>query len=330
MRKEPEEVGLDKSKLDQLSQFMRGRGCIVRYGYLVYTWGDDERRGDVASAAKPVYAHFLFLALQQGRIQSLEEKVSKFVPAIEHLNPGLDHKDREITLRQMANQTSCYGVIEKPGSAYCYNDWQMALFWDILFLRIFRSTYPTVDQEVLRPLLIDRLECEHEPTFMAFGTQDRPGRLSISPRDFARFGLLYLNGGKWGRQKILEESYCQAAVSSPLPATLPRAGRRPAEMLPEQRSIGSTLTPDNQNEHEGSYSYLWWVNGTNSSGRRYWEHAPAKAFAACGHQHGKRGLLVLPEQALVMSWNDTALDEMVSEPRPLALAIQRLVAAQTT
>ena len=38
---------------------------VVRHGYLVFTWGDASRRGDVASACKPWYSHFLFKAVDK-------------------------------------------------------------------------------------------------------------------------------------------------------------------------------------------------------------------------------------------------------------------------
>src|SRR5262249_45183408 len=50
----PEEAGLSRARLDSLRDLVRGRGCVVRHGYLVYSWGDVSRSGDVASAVKPV------------------------------------------------------------------------------------------------------------------------------------------------------------------------------------------------------------------------------------------------------------------------------------
>jgi CubicO group peptidase (beta-lactamase class C family) len=188
---------LDEEKLKAFSAFVGGRGCVVRKGYLVYTWGDASKRGDVASACKPIYAFFLWLALQHGKIPNLDQKVAVWEPRLKKLNPDLGHPDQDITWRHLANQTSCYGVAEKPGTAYCYNDWQMALFWDTLFLKVYGASYDNVDQKVLRPLLTDPLQCQDNPTFLAFGLKDRPGRVAISPRDFARFGLLYLRQGKW-------------------------------------------------------------------------------------------------------------------------------------
>ena len=49
----PEEAGLDRNKLNALRYLVGGRGCVVRKGYLVYTWDDPCKSADVASAVKP-------------------------------------------------------------------------------------------------------------------------------------------------------------------------------------------------------------------------------------------------------------------------------------
>ena len=38
--KSPEQVALDAKKLKELSDYAGGFGCVVRHGYMVYTWGD--------------------------------------------------------------------------------------------------------------------------------------------------------------------------------------------------------------------------------------------------------------------------------------------------
>jgi hypothetical protein len=304
--KPPGEAGLDAAKLKTLADYVGGQGCVVRHGYLVFTWGDASKRGDVASAAKPVYAHFLFKALEEGKIASFDEKVSKWEPRLAELNKALDHKDRDITWRHLANQTSCYGVSEKPGTAFCYNDWQMALFWDALFGKVYGTTYDQVDQEVFHRKLTDPLQCEDSPTLMAFGSRDRPGRLGISPRDFARFGLLYLRRGEWNGKQLLDAKHAAMAVTSPLPSSLPQAGKKAAEMIAKQRTMGSSVVPDNQTDHFGSYSWLWWVNGTDRNGTRMWPDAPADAYGAFGHG-GPRALWVMPSLDIVVSYNDARL-----------------------
>ena len=64
----------------------------------------------------------------------------------------------------------------------------------------------------MTPLLAQPLECQDRPSLMAFGTRDRPGRLKISPRDFCRFGLLYLRGGAWRGRQIVSADHVQLAV----------------------------------------------------------------------------------------------------------------------
>ncbi len=313
----PSEAGLDESVLDRLRDYMQGRGCIVRHGRLVYTWGDYQERGDVASAVKPWYSFFLFKAIEDGRLPSLDAKVSTYVPCLESLNPELGFKDRDMCFRHLATQTSCYGVRETPGTAFDYNDWQMALFVDTLFLNVYRATYATVDNSVLHPVLSDVLQCEDNPTFCAFGEDDRPGRLAVSPRDFCRFGYLFLHEGRWKDRQLLSRNDARRCMTEPLNGTFPRTQAEPAEMCPGQRSLGSERVPDNQCDHDGSYSWLWWTNGVDRHGQRHWPDAPLDVYAALGHRNGMRGMAVIPSLDIVFSWNDTVLGDMKDESNPL-------------
>ena len=326
----PADVGLDADHLREFSDYIGGRGCVVRHGRLVYSWGDPTKRADVASAAKPVYAHFLFKAVEDGRVESVDASVVRWEPRLGAINALLDFKDRAITWRHLANQTSCYQVTNQPGTAFCYNDFQMALFWDTLFLTVYGATFETVDERVLHTLLTDVMQCEDRPTFMAFGTGNRAGWLAISPRDFCRFGLLYLQQGNWNGRQVIGRKHAQQATSSPLAADLPRAGGTAAETIPGQRTIGSQRVPDNQTDHFGSYSWLWWVNGVDRDGMRNWPAAPADTFGAFGHG-GIRAMFVMPGLDLVVSFNDAEWENASSHGAGSQVneAMRRLVAAVT-
>lgn len=325
-RSTPEEAGLSREGLEAYARYVGGRGCVVRHGRMVYEWGEAARPGDVASACKPVFTHFLLLAWQEGRIPSLDQPVRIFEPRLEGLNPDLGGKDRDITWRHFATQTSCYGLAERPGTAFAYNDWQMSLFIDLLFPKVWGLAWPEVEAGLFEPRLAGPLGCEDGPTLNG-SRPDRAGRLTISPRDFARFGQLYLQKGRWEGRALLREDLARMAVGTPLPASLPRAGTNAAPMLPGQRSIGSRRIPDNQTDHFGSYSLLWWVNGLQADGRRHWPDAPADLFAALGHG-GIRGVAVIPSLDLVVSWNDTRTNDPARENeafRLLAAAARSLV-----
>ena len=325
----PPQAGLDVAKLNAIQSYLGGRGCIVRNGYLVYSWGNMTTRGDVASAAKPWYSTLLFKAVEEGRLASLDTRAVEFEPRLGMLNSPLGFKDTNITFRHFANQTSCYGVQEHPGAAYDYNDWQMALFWDTLFLNVYGATYATVDATVLQPRLTSTLQCQDSPTFMAFGTGDRPGRLAVSPRDFARFGLLYLNQGNWNGTQVISQAHARMAVTNALPLAIPRTAGVAAGMIPGQRTIGSTTVPDNQTDHDGCYSWLWWVNGIQRNGLRRWPDAPTDVFTCLGHANGQRGIAVMPSEDIVISWNDTTLGSRPADPHPLNPVFQYIMEAIT-
>ncbi len=319
--KAPGEVGLDPARLDAFRDYVRGRGCVVRHGYMVYGWGDQARRADVASACKPWYTHFLFKAIEEGRLEGIDSPVRGFEPRLDPLNAALGFKDRNILWRHLACQTSGYGVQEPPGAAFDYSDYNITLFFDTLFLKVYGTTWEKVDADVLHPKLTDPLQCEDRPTLMAFGTENRPGRLGISVRDFARFGLLYLRKGNWSGRPLLAEKHATTAVSSPLAASLARTKGRPAEMIPRQRSIGGG---NNQTDHYGGYSFTWWVNGVGREGRRLWPDAPPDAFGAFGHGD-IRAMVVIPDLDLIVSWNDAKTEGPAMTNQALRLLVEAVV-----
>jgi hypothetical protein len=319
--KTPEEVGLDSEKLSQMESYLEGWGALIRHGYLVYSWGEISSRVDIASAAKPFYSHFLFNAIEKGQLSGYGEKVSLFEPCLNSINATLGYKDQEITFGQMANQISAYGVAEEPGTAYNYNDFQMALFWDTLFTKVYGASYETVDDAVFDAYLNDILQMEDDPTMLAFGLKNKPGRVAISVRDHARFGLLYLRKGNWNGFQVIGQNYVELATTNPVANTIPRTDAIESEMCPGQRSIGSSIIPDDHNDHKGSYSWLWWVNGVDQFGNRMWPDGPFDAFAALGHEN-RRGLAVIPSLDIVLAWNETTLDQKPQEPHPLNEALK--------
>jgi hypothetical protein len=153
------------------------------------------------------------------------------------------------------------------------------------------------------------LRFEDAPTLLAFGAHDRPGRLAISVRDLARFGLLFLREGSWDGRRVLPGGVVRELVGSPLPNSIPRTAGVAAETCPGQRSLGSPdpAESENQTDHLGSHSWMWWTNGVDRDGRRTWPDAPLDTFLGCGHHNCRRALVVLPGLDAVLAWNGTRL-----------------------
>ena len=222
----------------------------------------------------------------------------------------------------MANQISDYGVQENPGTAFDYNDWQTALYIDTLFLKVWGAkTWSNADATVLYPHLANVLRMQDAPSMDVPGLP--LGRVSMSVRDFARVGLLYLRQGNWNGTQVLSQQDAAMAVTDPVSSTIPRTLGVAAQMCPGQRTVGSMVVPDNQADHLNSYSWMWWINGATpsrytyyrkSSDHRFWWDAPADTFMACGHTNCKRGMAVIPSLELVTTWNDTDLDQTGLDP----------------
>lgn len=296
----PEAAGLVKGKLDALRDLAGGRGCVVRGGTLVYSWGDVAKSADVASAVKPLISTLLLIAAHEGKLESVDARVSEVEPRLTGKNAG-------ITWRHLASQTSGYGLEESPGAAYSYNDYALALYYDTLMDKIYRE--PGTD--VLRTRLGEALGFQDRYTFEAFGAKDRPGRLSMSTRDFARFGLLVLRGGKWGGRQLVPPGLMYLSISAPIPAATPLTCGRDGEMIPGQRTLGGTKNITKVGP--GYYSFNWWLNGTDDQGRQLFVDGPGDLVAALGHG-GRRALWILPSLDLVVSWNDAALEDHDQSP----------------
>lgn len=296
---DPVQVGLDHNALNDLIATVQGRGCVVRYGRMVKGWGAQDVSSDIASISKVVLSTYLLLAIQEGKLQSPDEAVASFEPRLRALNKG---KDSAITWRQLASQTSGYGLLEQPGDAYSYNDYAIALYYDVLTAKVFGQS----GTELLRTRLAEPLGFEDHYSHMAFGPHDRPGRLSLSVRDTARFGLLYLRGGNWRGQRIVGTDLLTMAINSPIPPELPLAGNMESEMLRGQRSIGGSksITPIGP----GCYSFNWWLNRPLKDGQLLFPKLPADTYCAMGHG-GKRMLWLFPAHDLIIVWNGTEIGD---------------------
>jgi CubicO group peptidase (beta-lactamase class C family) len=298
----PAEVGLDATKLDALARLAGGRGMVVRHGYQVYSWGDVARSADVASAVKPVISTLLLIAIQEGRLKSVDDRLVDVLPELRTIDGG---KSSEIRWRHLASQTSGYGLAEHPGEAYAYNDYALALYYDTLMDKVFREE----GTQVLRTRLADPLGFEDACSFEAL--RDREGRLAISVRDFARFGLLILRHGHWHERQIVRPELIELMLSQPVPAALPRTSGRERPMLPGQRTLGGGR--DITAVGPGFYSFNWWLNRQDAAGRRLYVDAPSDAFAALGHG-GPRALWIIPSLDLVVSWNDARIEDHDASP----------------
>lgn len=319
-RKAPEKAGFSVSALREFSARAGGSGCLVHGGEMIYAWGDIAFRGDVASSCKPIYAYLAFKAIEAGLIGSLDEPILRWAPEIGGLNADLGYKDRQITFRHLLSQTSGYGLAEKPGEAFAYNDFATGLLVWTLFYRVYGKQPAQYDELLNGELLGQAIGFEDQPTAnyqnARYRNQHR-GRIRISARDMARFMLLYLRGGEWKDGRLLlRKDLLDQTMSGALPPDFPRTSGREAEDLSAKgwKTIGGGK---DQKNHLGCLGYYWWFNRVTPDGTRLLPAAPPGTFFGSGYG-GRFAMVAVPELDLIAVWLDVHSEDGQSAWSPFS------------
>jgi len=242
----PADVNLDSVILDSLANLLGGRGCILRSGYMVKTWGDQAEKSDWMSSVKPIFSTLLFFAIEEGKINGVHQKIYE-------LGWDLKPKDREMEFYHLANMTSGYARPEKPGEAWAYNDYAIQLYHMSLFDKVFREKPIHV---LLHPKRLGVLQFEDNISFR----KDKP-RIYASVRDFARIAYFWLRKGNWKHEQLLPVTYFEKYMKPQTPKTLPHTQRAETDDYLNIGSFGGDS--DHFTKYgAGIYGFNWWFNST--------------------------------------------------------------------
>ena len=286
-------------------------GMVLRGGHKIVTWGDTEQVDFTFSAAKSHLSLLAGIAVMDGLIGDLDERVGITVH-----DGGFDGPHNgAITWRHLLQNTSewegeLFGksdVIDRnrnlavegkgrkgdprplkaPGTHWEYNDVRVNRL-SLALLRRFGRPLPDVFADrIMQPIGASSdwswhgyrtsiVEVNGKQLESVAGGTHWGGGMLIHAEDQARIGLLMLRRGEWSGKRILPESW-----------------------------IAESLMPCGLNPN---YGLLWWLNTNNG---RY-KSAPAGSFFASGA--GGNLTWVLPERDLVavMRWLDpTAIDTFI-------------------
>lgn len=264
----PDERGVNPEELDELARLLGSRGCVIKDGYIVKTWGSLTKKGDWLSAAKPVLSTLLLFAIQEGKVAGVDSRVWDY---------GWEFrpKDRSITFRHLASMSSGYARPESTGEAWAYNDYAIQLYQQTLFDRVYKGDPAEIANDVSR--------------FGALGLQDGLSfrttnrRMSASVRDFARIAWFWLNKGRWRDRQLLPRESFEEFMSPRTPRRLAHtAGKKTDDYL----GIGTFGGGSDHFTHYGAgiYGGNWWFNGTGRlhPDRLTWPDAPPDTVMAIG------------------------------------------------
>lgn len=157
-------------------------------------------------------------------------------------------------------------LVADPGTRWCY-----ANFDSISVARAVRLSLPTVEDYLLFPHreLFAKIGMRNtQPETDVFNNFIMSSQIWTTPRDLARFGLLYLNDGVWNGERILPEGWI-AFTRSPAPALEGEAARP-----------------------EVGYGAQFWLYDS-------YDGVPPDTFTAAGH--GGQYATVVPSRQLVIA-----------------------------
>jgi CubicO group peptidase (beta-lactamase class C family) len=277
-------LGLDQARLDKLAEELGGRGCIIKNGYMVKSWGSQSQVGDWFSSAKPVLSTLLMFAIQEGNVKSPDQLIAEF-------GWDLKPKDRGMTFRHLASMTSGYARPEKPGEAWSYNDFAIQLYQKTLFDRVFKEAPERVANAP------DRLGALGLEDGLKFRKSNR--RISASVRDFARIAWFWLNQGTWNGTQVLPRQMFVEWCRPQVPTTLPLTKEAKTD---DYLKIG---TYGGDSDHfsrcgPGIYGFNWWFNGKVAAqeDRLTWPEAPPDLYMSVGARGNCAA--ILPSQRAVL------------------------------
>jgi CubicO group peptidase (beta-lactamase class C family) len=266
-----DDVGLNAKILKELVEDIHGNKyqnvhsiVIVKDGKLVfeeyfsgYTWdyNGDEFRGELtdfgidtihnlASVTKSFTSALVGIAMDQGFIQGVDEKVFGFFPEYSHLN---DERKDKITLEHLLTMTSglewnelelplsntrndliqlfivsdpieyilAKPVVDEPGTKWYYNGGGTNLLGEVIRETTGLRMDDFAEEYLFAPLGITDYEWDHINPDVIHAS----GNLKLRPRDMAKFGYLFLNGGTWKGERIVSEEWIRESTkgrASPL------------------------------------------------------------------------------------------------------------------
>lgn len=218
-------------------------------------FGEDSHTNSF-SMAKTFVSILVGMAIDEGKIKSIDQPVGDFLPefkneensklTIKHLltmSSGINFDEDYVNPLAYPAQayygsdlkklTYGYKVVEEPGKKFSYLSGNTELLGFILEKATGKNVSEYLSEKLWKPLGAknDALwSLDHED-----GMEKAYCCFNSNAKDFARFGQLYLDSGKWNGQQLINKEYVLNSI-------------RPANLIDAEKGTPNT-----------KYGYSWWL-----------------------------------------------------------------------
>ncbi|MBW1842282.1 MAG: serine hydrolase, partial [Deltaproteobacteria bacterium] len=253
----PSSQGLDPVLLKKtVSRIGQMKGVysliVVRDGYILvekyFREGRQNKPHNLKSASKSVLSVLIGIAIEDGYI-SLDQPITELLPKIKSFD---DPRKGRITVRHLLTMTSgldptsydAYNIwisnrdwvmaaldrpmVSEPGSRFQYSTGNSHILSGILTENTGMSTQTFAERKLFDPLNVKVQGWATDPN----GIYQGGNNLSLIPRDMAKLGQLYLDGGRFGNRQVVPKWWVEAST-------------RPSDL--------------ELHEVYGTYGYSWYV-----------------------------------------------------------------------
>jgi CubicO group peptidase (beta-lactamase class C family) len=239
----PDKQGMDSAKLAKMLDAIRQQRLdlhsllIIRNGYLVnetyFGPYQPDTRHELYSCTKSFVATLIGIVIDKGYIDRTEHRIVDFFPERTFANldrqkatmtledvltmrSGLDWQDDDPTFAAMYRSPDWVKfMLDRPmavpaGSQFNYCSGCSHLLSAIVQQTTGMNTRDFAEQYLFKPLGISNVEWETDVAGVPIGGWG----LQLTPRDMAKLGYLYLQGGRWEGQQIVSAGWVENATQT--------------------------------------------------------------------------------------------------------------------
>jgi CubicO group peptidase (beta-lactamase class C family) len=282
---------------------------IVQHGVVVAAWGDVARRSNLHSCRKSLLNALIGIAVAGDKIH-LDDTLAKL--GIDDAPPALTDIEKQATVRELlearsgvyhaaAYETNGMQALRPergahaPGTFWYYNNWDFNTLGHIYEQVTGTKIFDAFANEIALPIGMEDFR-SNDGHYETIAESRFPAYVfDMSTRDFARFALLYLHGGRWNDAQVVPQDWIAEST-------------RPYSDTPS-----------------GGYGFLWWT-GDSQSGAAAEIGFPPGSFWAEGHL-GQYAVVIPSRDLIVVNRVDKALTKKTVGKAQMAELVRLVLSA---